>query len=207
MTNNMTPSPSPVYDPDQMFKLFDHTGKIIASGSMSAVTEPILDSKSRAAAQQLVRDAAEAKDLIAQQQEEAEELRARQVRAFCDGVARLTQRLDVIEQQREEQVRQDEEEEQRRIQDYLDSLPNPDNEPPPHVPGTHFNTGDLHSIPASKPEDEQQLEADQGALPAELRKGAPPESGNYPVSDPAELEYPETQKQRAPVAVSMMSED
>ena len=37
MTNNT--SPAPVYDPDQMFKLFDHTGKIIASGSMSAVTE------------------------------------------------------------------------------------------------------------------------------------------------------------------------
>jgi hypothetical protein len=205
MTNNMTSTPG--YDPDQMFKLFDHTGKIIASGSMSAVTEPILDSKSRAAAHQLVRDAALAEEKIAEQKEHEQALRERQVHAFCDGITRLTRRLDELEEQRAEQTRQDEEEEQRRIQNYLDSLPNPDDEPQPHVPGTHYNTGDLHSIPASSPEDRGQLEADQGALPASLRKGAPPESGNYPEVDPSKLAYPESPTQRAPIAVSMMSED
>jgi hypothetical protein len=196
MTNNTSPSPSPVYDPDQMFKLFDHTGKIIASGSMSAVTEPILDSQSRAAAQQLVRDAALAEEKIAEQQEHEQALRERQVAAFCADVDRVARRLDVIEAQREEAQARADEEEAERIRKEMDSWPDPD-DPALYTPG-----GELHTVAPSDPGT-----ADQGALPAELRKGAPPESGNYPTPDPSELENPETPAQRSPVGVSMMSED
>jgi hypothetical protein len=187
------------YDPDQQFKLFDHTGKVIASGSMSAVTEPILDSKSRAAAHQLLRDAAQAQDLIEQQQEQAEELRARQVSAFCDGINRLTKRLDALEAQREAAQVKADEEEAERIRKEMDFWPDPD-DPAIYGPG-----GELHMLSAEPGTDPSA--ADQGALPAELRKGAPPESGNYPEPDPSKLAYPESPTQRAPVAVSMMSED
>ena len=204
------------YDPDQMFKLLDHTGKIIASGSMSAVTEPILDSKSRAEAIALRDAAATALDLIAQQQEQAEELRARQVSAFCDGVARLTRRLDQMEQQREEKMRADVEEEARRVQAELDQMPDPDDPPiygpsgELHVlsadPGADPGTADQGALLASLREhEEQQLEADQGGLPKELELEAPPPGGAYPL--PEALAYPTTPRYRTPAAVSMMSED
>jgi hypothetical protein len=197
MTNNT--SPSPVYDPDQMFKLFDHTGKVIASGSMSAVMEPIHDSKSRAAAQQLVRDAALAEEKIAEQQEHEQQLRERQVAAFCDGINRLTRRLDVLEAQREEQMRQDAEEEERRVQALLDAMPDPD-DPALYGPG-----GELHVSAA--PSDPGAVTTDTGNLPQTLQKNVPEPSGEFYDPDPDPDDLPETAKQRAPVAVSMMSED
>jgi hypothetical protein len=184
------------YDPDQQFKLFGPDGRLIANGSMSALTERVLDSKSRAEAEQLVRDAALAEEKIAEQQEQEEALRERQVAAFCADVDRVAKRLDQLEQQREEAQARADEEEAERIRKEMDSWPDPD-DPALYGPG-----GELHAVAPSDPGT-----ADQGALPASLRKGAPPESGNYPTPDPADLEYPETQTQRAPVAVSMMSED
>jgi hypothetical protein len=183
------------------FKLFAPDGRLIGSGSMSAVTEHILDSKIRADAVELLHDAAKALGLIEQQREEEQELRERQVHAFCDGVARLARRLDILEAQREEQMRADEEAEERRIEQFLDELPDPDS-PDPFAP-----SGDLHVIAASGPEDREQLQSDQGTLPPELKKGAPPDLGTEPELDPSKLAYPETPAQRAPVAVSMMSED
>jgi hypothetical protein len=172
----------PVYDPDQMFKLFDHTGKIIASGSMSAVTEPILDSKSRAEAQQLVRDAALAEEKIAEQQEHEEQLRTRQVHAFCDDITRLAKRLDQLEQQREEVQARADEEEAERIRKEMDSWPDPDD------PALYGPSGEMHTLSAD-PGTEPGA-ADQGALPAYLRKGAPPESG--------ELSHSRSRRSREP---------
>jgi hypothetical protein len=190
---------NPGTDLDQQFKLFGPDGRLIGSGSMSAVTEHILDSQSRADAISLLHDAAQAVGLLERQQEEAEELRERQIHAFCDGVARLTRRLDVLEAQREEQMRQDAEEEERRVEAFLDGLPDPDS-PALYGPG-----GELHVSAA--PSDPGAVTTDQGNLPQELQKNVPEPSGEFYDPDPDPDDLPETAKQRAPVAVSMMSED
>ena len=92
--------------------------------------------------------------------------RALQVAAFCESVNTISNRLDALEHRRAEaaaaQAKADEDEEQRRIRQFLDSLPDPD--APEDI---HFNAGDLHDLPPTQ---------DQGALPNQLREGAPPES-------------------------------
>ena len=191
----------PTYDPNQQFKLYGPDGKIIATGSMSAVTEHILDSKARADAVSLLHDAAYAVGLLERQQIEKQQLDEQKVRALCDAAARLAIRLDAFEQNRIAWQRRDAEEEAARIQQYLDGLPDP-NSPDPFAP-----SGDLHDIPASEPEDREQLQqSDQGTLPPELREGAPASTGTDPEPDPANLAYPPTPRYRSPAAISLNEE-
>lgn len=183
----------PTYNPDQQFKLYDHTGKIIASGSMSCVTEHILDSRARSDSLALLDAAAYALGVMERQELEAQKLTEQKVRTLCDSAARLAIRFDAFEQRRMARQRADEEEERRQIQAMLDALPNPD------LPDPFSPSGEMHGIPASQPEDQQQLQqSDQGSLPRELAL-----EGEGPLDPPSELGAPETPAQRAPVAVSL----
>jgi hypothetical protein len=190
------------YDPDKQFTLFDHTGKVIASGSMSALSERILDSKTRSDAIDLLHDAAQAVGLLERQQEEAEELRARQIHAFCDGVARLARRMDELEERHEAQIKADEEAEEERIRKEMDSWPDPDDPDPFGGPATYDPSGELHTL---APSDPSPGTADQGGLPRELEKEAPSPGGA--LRPPEEMTYPPTPQYRSPAAVSLMSED
>ena len=110
----------------------------IAVGSMSAVMEHVVDSSVRNDARRLLKDAASALGVLEQVQEREDAFRERQVRAFCDSVAKLSRRLDAMEAARKEQARKDDRAQRRAMRDYLDSLPdpeNPDQDHPTHGPG------------------------------------------------------------------------
>jgi hypothetical protein len=100
-------------DPNRpQFKLTAPDGSIIAVGDMAAVTEPILDSKSRRVAEHLVRSAALAAGRVAEIDRRADAviererevaaaeraLREDAVRRLCDSADNLARRLDAYEQ-------------------------------------------------------------------------------------------------------------
>jgi hypothetical protein len=132
--------------------------------------------------------------------------RAIQVAAFCDSVSHISRRLDALEQRRTDRIRAEEEEreaaEQKAIEDALSSLPDPD---APHEWEAH-PTGDLHDLPPSEPQHEQQLEAtegehpddNEGDLPNELTEKVPPITGTDP-------EFPGAREPEArnPVGISL----
>jgi hypothetical protein len=181
------------------FKLLDPDNNIIMRGSLSAVTECIVDSRARADAISLLEDAAKAVGLLEQQQQHEAQLREREVRAFCDGIAALARRLDALEQRRAEHARQAAEDEARAIQQKLDAMPDPDD---PNAALEH-PTGELHQVEANAPARRAQLAAgDQGDLPREITRDVPPDLGTEPVFDPAELAHPQ-QPPAQPVAVSL----
>jgi hypothetical protein len=182
----------------QQFKLLAADGTIIAQGAAALETLP--DTKARAAALEnmlkVAADAAEAEQTL-------EKAHASAVRMITDSVARLSHRLDAYLARREAQQRRDEEEaelkEQEELQEYLDSLPDPDNP-------EHHNSLDLAvETPATdqdpegvipEPKDPEGAVLDQLQGLVETR----------PVVDPAELSHPETPAQRNPVAISLMEE-
>jgi hypothetical protein len=192
-------------DNDGQFKLYGPIGDLIARGSMSALTERVLDSRARAHAISLLEDAAKAVGLLEAQQDHEQQLRQRQVRAFVDGVAAIGRRLDAVEQRHAERARQAAADEARAIQQQIDSWPDPDSADPfPH----HSPGGELHALEPPNLGDKQQLAAarDQGDLPRELLKGAPPLTGNYPEPDPDKLAHPQDPPAQ-PVAISLNTED
>jgi hypothetical protein len=113
-------------EPNGQFHLYGPSGDLIAHGSMSALTERVLDSKARNDAISLLEDAAKAVGLLEQQQDYEQQLRQREVRAFCDGVAAIGRRLDALEATRAARARHAAADEARRIQEKLDALPDPD---------------------------------------------------------------------------------
>jgi hypothetical protein len=60
--------------------------------------------------------------------------------------------------------------------------------------------GELHTVEAKI---EPSLDDDQGALPAELLKDVPPETGNYPTPDPKDLDGPSEKQVPQPTSVSL----
>jgi hypothetical protein len=163
----------------------------IAWGNMDAVMERIVDSNTRNDAIDLIHDAAVALGQLERTRNQQAQIFAR---SFQDVIARLdalAHRMDAIEEQRAARAKADAEEEQQRIQDYLDSLPDPDN-----LDGqvTYDPSGELHILPPTI--------SDQGALPNELVRKAPPETGNYPEPDPSKLAHPQQQPAQ-PVAISL----
>jgi len=92
----------------------------------------------------------------------------------------------------EEAKRQEQEQNERMI----DQLPDPDD------PDWHHNTGDLHDLPPSE-------DADQGDLPNELKKGAPPLTGTDTAPDFDKLAHPQsgTKQIAQPVSISLNAED
>jgi hypothetical protein len=105
-----------------------------------------------------------------------------QVAAFADAIDHLERRLDAKEAELEEQARRNaenaEHREAERIAAHLDALPDPDD---PDTWDGPSHGGALTPLPASHPEDKEQLAAsDQGNLPPELLAGAPPDPGTAP---------------------------
>jgi hypothetical protein len=163
--------------------------------------EQLPDTKARAnALENMYRVAAQ----TAEAEETLERSRASAAQILCDSVGRLAERLDAYVARREAQHRRDEEEaerkEQQELQEYLDSLPDPDNP-------EHHNTLDLAvETPTEDPVEDQDP---QGIIPEpEDPEGAVLDQlqglvETRPVVDPAELAHPETPAQRAPVAISL----
>jgi hypothetical protein len=216
-------------DPDRppMFRLLDPQGVEIAKGSMSAVSELILDSKSRKAAEALLCDAAAAvgrlesinarADAVIEREREVvareQALLDAAVRRFCDGVLGLEHRLDRFERQ--------------QIEAELAALPDPDS------PGRLrcSDHGDLEPLGPSHPADREVREATlaseretndagMGDLPSELDLGAPPPSGNFvqpgpeaPTDARKRLRFREPRQRKGkdfppqPIAVSLTSCD
>ena len=127
---------------DRLFTLTAPDGMIIAKGSMSAVTEHILDTPARADATELLIGAARACGLIESIEQREDALRADSVQRLLDRIGDINARIDKFVARRDELARQDAEAEAKSIQDMLDALPDPDN------PEAHFNTGDLSPLPA-----------------------------------------------------------
>ena len=181
-------------DPDRppMFRLLDPHGVEIAKGSMSAVSELILDSKSRKAAEALLRDAAvavgtidsinsRADAVIEREREVAERERALQadhVQALVDSIDDLAARLDAHEQ--------------AMVADALARLPDPD-----HPQGlSRAQQDDLEAV--HKPShdfDREQLaavlargrEADDADSPGDLPAGLQPPAAPLSAEEPSGL--------------------
>jgi hypothetical protein len=87
----------------------------------------------------------------------------------------------------------------RAIQAHLDSLPDPDD------PASYAPSGELHDLGPSNLEDKDRRAAtDQGDLPNEIVRKAPPTLGTDPVFNPAELAHPPGD--RPPAAISLNNE-
>jgi len=153
----------------------------IVIGSMNQVMEYIPQSVAREEAEAELARARVTADQIKRAQQATTKM---QVAAFADAIDHLERRLDAKEAELEEQARRDAEETEReeaeRIAAHLDALPDPDDSDTWEGPRAG---GELTSIPASHPEDKEQLAAsDQGNLPPELLAGAPPSGpSNYPL--------------------------
>jgi hypothetical protein len=159
------------------FRLFGPTGEVIMTGSMSAIMERLPDTKARKAALddmlKIACDAVEA-------EERADEARASVARSLCDGLTRLSARIDSFEKRLSLAAKRAEAariaEGQRRVQQYLDALPDPE-----------------------EPETDE-----EGDLPTELQKDTPPSLGTDPVASPAELGGPKDPKQfPQPISISL----
>lgn len=185
-------------DPDtRLFTLTGPAGEVIMRGSMSAVTEQILDTPARAEAEELLIDAARACGLIEDIAQREQALRQDSVQRLFDGIATINRRMDTFVEHRQFMAREAADEEARRIQSMLDALPSPD-DPDPALHG-HTPTGDLSPLPPTQ----HPVIEDQGDLPNELKKGAPPLTGTDPEPDPAKLAHPQagTRQVAQPIAI------
>jgi hypothetical protein len=113
----------------------------IMVGNLGAVMEQLPDTKARTAAlvnmYRIADSAVEAearRDVArADARRAKEELLNTQMRRVADALTRLSARVDALEQRQN-----------KRLKDYIDSLPDPDN--PDSDPATHHPTGGLHSL-------------------------------------------------------------
>jgi hypothetical protein len=133
----------------------------------------------------------------AQQQAET---RACAAQMLADGITRLGVRIDAYETRKAEradqQRRADEEAEAKEAEEYLASLPDPDQPEAFEHPDDPHATGDDGDFEAVKPppdtekhDPEHRNEAATGAMPNELDKGAPPQPGEYVPTTPAPSPY------------------
>jgi hypothetical protein len=168
----------------------------IATGPMSIITENVLGSRARAEAEALVKRAADAAEQEREREEREQELTANAIREIADGIKRLGQRIDAIEQSRDDRRKLDAASE---ATEEMLQLPKdaPDPEAPSDTLAPPAPTGELHPLAAKDPAEHEPV-ADQGNLPPELERGAPPDPGNYPeLKDPPRSREP---SQRSPVA-------
>jgi hypothetical protein len=161
----------------------------IMQGSMDAVMERIIDSNARNTAMDLLRDARIAADQLEQTRAQETQILARGIQSLNDTITRLSRRMDAMEEQQSTKMRHDAALEAKRIQDYLNTLPDPDD---PVAAAIFPPDGSLHALP---PTDDA-----VGDLPAELSRATPP-PGN------PELDEPPQPKFRSPVAVSLNEVD
>jgi hypothetical protein len=210
-------------DPErETFKLIHPDGSVIMTGSLSAVTEPILDSKSRRVAERLVRDAAVAAGKVAEIDRRADAviererrigereraLREEAVRRLCDSADDLAQRLDAYEQ--------------AQVRAALAALPDPD-DPRSHSDDLEAVHEAPHNFDKEVLEAALEREVDDagpGDLPPELDLPAAPLSeaepaglGTRGVQDARKRRFREPKPRKGrdwpaqPVAISLNSED
>ena len=138
----------------------------IMHGSLDAVMERIIDTNARNAAVDVLRDAQIEADQLEQTRAQETQILARGIRSLNDTITRLSRRMDAVEAQQTTRMRHDAAREAKRVQDYLKTLPDPDDPPASHG---HFNTGDLSPLPPTNTGD-----AAEGDFPETLLRATPP---------------------------------
>jgi hypothetical protein len=129
----------------------------IAVGPMSAVTEPILSSKARADAEDtlnFVRDSVgELQRLAGGLAEQKAEYAYQVISGLCDGIARMTTRLDAYVKREDERMREARAKARKAIED---SLPDPDNpgDPRGDYPAPSLQPNLRTSDPGQYPDDD-----------------------------------------------------
>jgi hypothetical protein len=192
----------------QTFKLYGPSGEVIMTGSMNAILERLPDTHARNDALSTMLDTAVK---AVEAEEQLEEARATAAQILSDGITRITHRLDQFEKARAISAKRAEaarkEAEQRRVQRYLDQLPDPDLPddpeafgiiPPAQDPtGTSLeDDGDLEIKKAQDPERYGPTDDEgPGDLPRKLEQDVPPLSGSYTNPKPDPLGGPEKPKQ------------
>jgi hypothetical protein len=169
-------------------------GDVIAHGSMSSVTQCLLDSVARSKAEALLARADEAAEQEKQREQREQQLITEGVRALHDRLDDFGRRLDAIERSRDARRQLDA---QSAATEKMLALPKGSALNAP-ADETHQPGGELHVIGPEDPEKQHQPAADQGDLPEELVKQAPGELGNYPTLE----EQPRRQISQ-PVAISL----
>jgi hypothetical protein len=203
----------------QIFKLYGPSGDVIMTGSMNAIMERLPDTSARNDALSTMLDTAVRQ---VEAEERADAARACAVKHFCDGVSRLSTRMDQFEKARSLAAKRAEAERKARdtarVKRYLDELPDIDDPdlddplgilPPAQDPtGTTLaepDDGDLEVKHKVEPERYGPTEDDEGPgdLPRELEKDVPPPSGSYtsPKLDPLGTKDPHQVQQ--PISTSL----
>jgi hypothetical protein len=112
--------------PPDDFRLLAPDGTLIAHGSMSAITEMVLDSTARRAAEQLVKDATRADALLDGIKEQRRQAFDDTLRLADTKLGDMVKRMDALEAQEREEDRIRAEEEQQAIKAKIDQIPDPD---------------------------------------------------------------------------------
>jgi hypothetical protein len=168
----------------------------IAHGPMSAVMQHVLSSRARAEALALVKRADAAAEEERRRAQREQQIFSEGIRAIADGIGQLSRRLDEIERSRDARRRLDAASEATKQmlelpKDAADLDLSADDTPAP--------SGELRPLEA--PTAHQPETDDQGALPRQLERGAPPQTGNYPTLE----DLPRKQVPQ-PVAISLNKE-
>jgi hypothetical protein len=149
----------------------------IMHGPLSAVMEHVLGSKARADALALVARADEAAAEEREREQREQEILSDGIRAVADGIQQLSRRLDALVRSRDA----------RRRLDFASEATREMLELPKDAPADFASEpgGELHSVGPEDPEKHQPEADDQGDLPRELERGAPPMLGTEPtIEDP-----------------------
>jgi hypothetical protein len=153
----------------------------IMHGPMQAVMQHVLGSKARVEAEALIARADAAAEQEREREQREQHIVSEGIRAFADGIADLSRRLDVLVRSRDARRRLDAASEATRHMlqlpkdapefDLSDDTPSP--------------SGELRPLQAKDPAEHDPTADDQGDLPRELEKGAPPMLGTEPtIEDP-----------------------
>jgi hypothetical protein len=135
---------------------------------------------------------------IAKQQDANRAHTEQMVAMFADRVGHLSDRLDAFETRRqdhlEQQKRAEEAAEVAAAEELLALLPDPEDPEAFDNPRATGDDGELEIKPPPDtekfdPEGEARNEAETGAMPTSLEKGAPPEAGQYVPTAPPPSKY------------------
>jgi hypothetical protein len=217
-------------DPEQ-FAIIPITGQppadAIMHGSIDAVMEQIVGSKARNELEALIERAADAAEQEAEREAREAEQQRHVIQDLCNGINRMTKRLDAIVQSRRDRKRLDELSEQT---EQALALPpdviDPDAAEEPEIPNVKPGLAEGHEpgeAAAEFVEEDQQTPTGKPALsygrvPVSYVKGAPkdgatgdlpegvenrspPDPGQYAVWDPADLSHPQRPIPQTPTGI------